>query len=115
LGHLSLGREESNWRMENKYKSVNPIYLMCWSQSWSQYLFTLQGFFCSTEVWTQCVTLARQALYHLSHSTSPKWDFFFFSVFVLLTTKFKIHIFSLFVCFYLFFNFYIFSLKVVEV
>jgi hypothetical protein len=34
-------------------------------------------FFCGTGVWTQGFTLARQALYHLRHHSSPFWSDYF--------------------------------------
>jgi hypothetical protein len=33
--------------------------------------------YCGSSVWTQGLTLARQALYHLSHSTSPVFGYYF--------------------------------------
>jgi hypothetical protein len=46
------------------------------NKSW----YTFLGFcfvFCSTRVWTQSLMLARQSLYHVSHSVSPKLVYFY--------------------------------------
>jgi hypothetical protein len=40
------------------------------------------SFFCSAGVLTQGLILARQVLYHLSHTQSPTWSFYFIKLFI---------------------------------
>jgi hypothetical protein len=61
----------SHWSPHPLLSTLYPLWLFCFLQSYMAQHSNVVFFFCGTSVWTQGVTLARQVLHHLSHSTIP--------------------------------------------